>query len=150
MDDVLNTTSAGHEFFELIKNEFSLETVDPREMSPLILAHIGDGVYELIVRSVVDTVRNRQINKIHKEDVKYVKAEAQSRMIQALEPDLTEEELSVYRRGKNAHTNTFPKNGTKADYHRATGFEALVGYLYLTGRMERCVMLVKKGFEAVG
>ena len=139
-----------NDLYNIIRASFSLEECVPEQVSPLILAHLGDTVYEVVVRTVVDTRSNRQIAKVHREIVQYVKAEAQSRIITALEPELTEEELTVYHKGKNAHTNTFPKNGTKADYHRATGFEALIGYLYLKGRTERMLELISKGMETVG
>lgn len=133
--------------YERIVASFSIDGCVPEQMAPLILAHLGDAVYEVVVRTVVDTRSNRQIAKVHKEIVKYVKAEAQSKIITALEPGLSEEELMIYHKGKNAHTNTYPKNGTKADYHRATGFEALMGYLFLKGRTERMLELARKGME---
>ena len=135
--------------YEDIKASFNLNECVPEQIAPLILAHLGDTVYEVVVRTVVDTRSNRQIAKVHNSIVKFVKAEAQSRIISALEPELTEEELTIYHKGKNAHTNTFPKNGTKADYHRATGFEALVGYLYLKGRTDRMLEIVRKGMEII-
>ncbi len=136
--------------YEEIKDSFALENCVPEQTAPIILAHLGDTVYEVVVRTVVDTRSNRQIAKVHNEIVKYVKAEAQSKIITALEPELTDEELTIYHKGKNAHTNTFPKNGTKADYHRATGFEALVGFLYLKGKTDRLLELIYKGMKLIG
>ncbi|MCR5278102.1 MAG: ribonuclease III [Lachnospiraceae bacterium] len=135
--------------YDEIKASFGLNDTEPEQVAPLILAHLGDCVYEIVVRTVIDTRTNRQINKIHNEIIKYVSAGAQSKIITALIPELTEEELAIFHKGKNTHTNSFPKNGTKADYHRATGFEALVGYLYLKGRTERMLELVKKGMESI-
>ncbi len=137
------------DLYAKIRDSFSLDAVEPGQVAPVILAHLGDAVYEVVVRSVIDTRSNRQIVKVHKEIVKYVNASAQSKIITALEPELTEEEAEIYRRGKNAHTNTFPKNGTKADYHRATGFEALVGYLFLKGETDRMLELISTGVNII-
>ena len=113
--------------------------------SPLTLAYIGDGIYELVIRSVVVERANRSANDLHKKTTRYVKAPAQSAMIEALLPELTEEEEAVYRRGRNAKSYTTAKNASVADYRRATGFEALMGYLYLKEDYSRIVELVRKG-----
>ncbi|MCM1569924.1 MAG: ribonuclease III [Roseburia sp.] len=124
--------------------------MDIRTYSPLTLAYIGDGVYDLIIRSVVVERANRPANYLHRITVKYVKAQAQAQVIEALMPYLTEEEEAVYRRGRNAKPHTVAKNATRIDYCKATGFEALIGYLYLTGRMDRLMELVKQGIELTG
>src|SRR5699024_3801972 len=90
---------------------------------------------------------NTQVNKLHQRASRLVKASAQSQMIQTLTPHLTEEELSVFRRGRNAKSFTMAKNATMSDYRRATGFEALMGYLYLTEQWERILELVKLGLQ---
>ena len=120
---------------------------DVRTYSPLTLAYIGDAVYDLIIRTVVVERANRPANDLHRTAVKYVSANAQSKIVQALMGHLTEEEQSVYRRGKNSKPHTTAKNASVTDYLKATGFEAVVGYLYLTNRMERALELVQKGLE---
>ena len=90
---------------------------------------------------------NAQVNKLHQRASKLVKASAQSDIIEKLKEDLTEEELAVYKRGRNAKSYTMAKNATMSDYRRATGFEALMGYLYLTEQWERMLQLIKKGIE---
>lgn len=118
-----------------------------RSYSPLTLAYIGDGVYELIIRTVLVKRGNRPVNQLHKQASSLVKAAAQSAMMETLEPLLTEEEKSVYKRGRNAHSPTMAKHATMADYRRATGFEALLGYLYLKEDFARLVELVRAGIR---
>lgn len=120
---------------------------DIRSYSPLTLAYIGDGIYELVIRSLVVETANRPANDLHKTTVQYVRAETQAAMILALAEELTEEEREVYKRGKNAKTYSGAKNASRADYHKATGFEALMGYLYLTEQIERLLYLIKRGLE---
>lgn len=124
-----------------------MEDRDLRTYSPLTLAYIGDGVYELIVRTILVKRGNCQVNKLHKQASSLVKASAQSAMMETLEPVLTEEELGVYKRGRNAHSPTMAKHATMSDYRRATGFEALVGYLYLKEDYQRLLELVHLGIE---
>ena len=130
-----------------LKELFHLEDQDLRSYSPLTLAYIGDGVYELIIRTILVKKGNCPVNRLHKKASSLVKAGAQSAIMEVIEEKLTPEELSVYRRGRNAHSPTMAKHATMADYRRATGFEALMGYLYLTGRTERILELAKKGLE---
>lgn len=118
---------------------------DIRTYSPLTLAYIGDAVYDLIVRTVVVKEANRPVHELHRITVRYVSAPAQSKIVRELMGDLTEEELEVYRRGRNAKPHTMAKNASAADYKKATGFEAVIGYLYLKDRMERVLELVRKG-----
>ena len=125
-----------------IKEAFACEGQDVRAYSPLTLAYIGDGIYELVIRSVVVERANRSANDLHKKTTRYVKAPAQSAMI--------EEEEAVYRRGRNAKSYTTAKNASVADYRRATGFEALMGYLYLTGQIDRMLQLIKDGIRLAG
>ncbi|MCM1540761.1 MAG: ribonuclease III [Blautia sp.] len=116
----------------------------------MTLAYIGDAVYDLIIRTIVTGRANRPVNELHRITVKYVSANAQSAIVQALMEILTEEELAVYRRGKNSKPHTTAKNASLADYLKATGFEAVIGYLYLTDRMDRALELVRKGLELAG
>ncbi|MBQ8527858.1 MAG: ribonuclease III [Lachnospiraceae bacterium] len=133
-----------------IKEQFQCEPVDVRTFSPLTLAFLGDCVFDLIIRTVVVERGNRAANGLHKTKSAIVKAQSQAQMIEAILPELTDEEQSVYRRGRNAKSYTTAKNASVGDYRKATGFEALIGYLYLQDRMERVFELVKKGLAAIG
>lgn len=132
---------------DLIKTSFGCEERDVRGYSPLTLAYIGDGVYELVIRTLVVERANRSPNELHKLTTSYVKAETQAKMIVALKDELTEEETQVFKRGRNAKPYTTAKNATRADYHKATGFEAVMGYLYLTGQNKRMLELIRRGLE---
>ena len=135
---------------ENIKERFHLEDRDLRTYSPLTLAYIGDGVYELVIRTILVKRGNCPVNQLHKRASSLVKASAQSAMMEILEPMLTEEELSVYKRGRNAHSPTMAKHATMSDYRRATGFEALMGYLYLKEDLSRITELVRAGIPEDG
>lgn len=128
-----------------LKELFHLEDQDLRSYSPLTLAYIGDGVYELIIRTILVKKGNCPVNRLHKKASSLVKAGAQSAIMEVIEEELTPEELSVYRRGRNAHSPTMAKHATMADYRRATGFEALIGYLYLKEDYTRMLTLVRMG-----
>ena len=128
-----------------LKELFHLEDQDLRSYSPLTLAYIGDGVYELIIRTILVKKGNCPVNRLHKKASSLVKARAQSAIMEVIEEELTPEELSVYRRGRNAHSPTMAKHATMADYRRATGFEALMGYLYLKEDYTRMLTLVRMG-----
>ena len=132
---------------EMFLNEFGLEEQDLRTYSPLTLAYIGDAIFELVVRTVLVERKNTQAEKLHKAATKIVKAETQAVLIEAVKDDLTEEELAVYKRGRNAKAVTRAKNATMSEYRRATGFEALMGYLYLKGDMARMIKLIRLGVE---
>ena len=121
--------------------DFSLN-VKPELLSPLSLAYIGDAVYELYVRTHIMKNENLPVNKLHKTATGYVKAKAQSDIVHYLESMLTENELAVYKRGRNAHSHTSAKNAHIVDYRHATGFEALIGYLYLSKNDERLDFLL--------
>lgn len=130
-----------------IRQEFACKEVDIRAYSPLTLAYIGDAIYDLVIRTIVVERANRPANKLHKMVIRYVNAGMQAQMIMALEEELTEEEKAVYHRGRNAKSYTSAKNASIADYRKATGLEALFGYLYLQGKMDRLLMLVRLAFE---
>lgn len=132
---------------DLLKKCFELENRDIKTYSPLTLAYIGDGVYDLVIRTILVSRGNCPPNKLHRMASNLVKAGAQSAMIEALEPILTETEEAIYRRGRNAKSYTMAKHATMPEYRRATGFEALMGYLYLTGQEERMTELIKIGLE---
>ena len=126
-----------------LKEQFQLKDPDIRSYSPLTLAYIGDGIYELYIRTILIKQGNCQVNKLHKQASRLVKAQAQSEMVQVLEPHFTQEEEAVYKRGRNAKSYTTAKNATTGDYRRATGFEAVMGYLYLTDQYCRMIDLIK-------
>ena len=132
---------------EKFLDEFGLEEQDLRTYSPLTLAYIGDAIFELVVRTVLVERKNTQAEKLHKAATKIVKAETQALMIEAIKEELTEEELAVYKRGRNAKAVTRAKNATRSVYRRATGFEALMGYLYLKGDIVRMIELIHLGVE---
>ena len=140
----------GNSFLESLKEQFHIESQDIRSYSPLALAYIGDGVYELVIRSIIVGRANRSAENLHKSSVRFVKAETQARMVEALAEELTEEEKEVFRRGRNANSHTVAKNASRGDYRKATGFEALMGYLYLKGEFNRMTELVKSGIEKTG
>lgn len=135
---------------DAIRETFPGKQQDIRTYSPLTLAYIGDAIYDLIIRTVVVERANRPANDLHRMTVRYVSANAQSKIVEALMDRLTEEEQSVYRRGRNAKPHTTAKNASTEDYMKATGFEAVLGYLYLTDSTERALELVKEGIELAG
>ena len=120
-----------------------------KELSSLALAHVGDGVYELLCRSHLCICGDRTVLKLHKDTVAMVKAPAQARFADAIKPFLTEDELGYFRRGKNAHTHAAPKSATPQEYAKATGLEALFGALYLLGQTQRLNQLFKIGIEHI-
>lgn len=118
-------------------------------LSPSTLAFVGDAYYGLLVREILSET-NRPSGVLHSESVKLVKAGAQAQAFKAIEPHLTEDELSVYKRGRNAHVNSVPKNASVGEYHSATGVETLFGYLHLSGndtRAKELFSLIIKDFE---
>ena len=133
-----------------IKEQFGIKDVDIRTYSPLTLAYIGDGIFDIVIRSVVVGKGNTKASQLHKHTSSIVKAHTQAVMIEALEPHLTKEEADIYRRGSNAKSPTMAKNATMADYRKATGLEALMGYLYLSDDFERVVELTKLGVQLIG
>ena len=120
----------------------------PNEVSPLALAYIGDAIYEIFVRTMVLSKGNAPVNKLHKQSREYVNAKAQSNMYHVIEEHLTEQEKAIFRRGRNAKSFTKPKNMDLSDYRYATGLEALFGFLYISGDMERALTLFQIGVEA--
>ena len=133
---------------ESIKNVLGLKEISPAQLSPLVLAYIGDGIFDLIIKTyLLDTKGNMQVNKLNRFASNIVKAQSQSEMIGIIEPLLSPAEEAVYKRGRNAKSYTSAKNASISDYRRATGFEALMGYLYLEGEYERMVQLIKAGLD---
>ena len=133
---------------ESIKNVLGLKEISPAQLSPLVLAYIGDSIFDLVIKTyLLDTKGNMQVNKLNRFASNIVKAQSQSEMIGIIEPLLSPAEEAVYKRGRNAKSYTSAKNASISDYRRATGFEALMGYLYLEGEYERMIQLIKAGLD---
>ncbi|MBQ8804796.1 MAG: ribonuclease III [Tyzzerella sp.] len=141
--------SVGFEFDSYMQEIFQMEEVDIHSYSPLTLAYIGDSIYDLIIKSLVINHGNKQVNKLHRDTSQLVQASTQSLMMRTMQEHLTEEEHTVYKRGRNSKTVTPAKNQTITDYRRATGFEALLGYLYLKKDWKRLLDLVKIGLDSL-
>ncbi len=151
MEESLNLAqSRERELSQAVSDAFVEKRQDIRTYSPLTLAYIGDAFYDLIVRTAVVERANRPANELHRAAVRFVSAAAQAKIADALAESLTEDEKSVYRRGRNSKPHTMAKNATPGEYMRATGLEAVLGYLYLSGRTDRALELVKKGTELAG
>lgn len=124
---------------------------DPAELAPLTLAFVGDGVFELMIRTMVVTEgKDRPVKKLNREKADRVNAHAQAELAKTIAPLLTDEEAAILKRGRNTHSNTVPKNQSVTDYRLATGLEALCGYLYMKGEMTRLLELVKAGLDGQG
>ena len=120
----------------------------PSLLAPLVLAYIGDSVYEVYVRNRLILMHpDMPVYKLHKEAVRYVKAHAQSNSILAIEDKLSEQEVAIYKRGRNAKSPTVPKNADVSEYRRATGLEALMGYLHLMGEQTRLEEVMEMAFD---
>lgn len=130
-----------------LKEQFAIPDVDIRTYSPLTLAYIGDGIFDLVIRSLVVAGGNTRAGELHRRTSRIVRAHTQAAMMEVLLPQLDEEETEVYRRGRNAKSPTMAKNATMADYRKATGFEALMGWLYLRDEFARLVELIKIGVD---
>lgn len=140
----------GSSLDDCLREAFTLEEKDWSQYSPLTLAYIGDAVYDLMIRTVMVKQGNTQTARLHQRTTALVKASSQAELMAALMPYLTPEEQSVYRRGHNAKPYHTAKNASRREYLEATGFEALMGYLYLKGEYRRMVDLVKLGLEESG
>lgn len=125
-----------------IKETFAIADVDIRTYSPLTLAYIGDGIFDVVIRSIVVGRGNTPVNQLHHKTSHIVKAHSQAMMAEVLLDEMTDTEKDIYRRGRNAKSHTMAKNATVMDYRSATGFEALMGYLYLTDEMDRILELI--------
>lgn len=132
----------GEDLTSIIRERFGYETVDAKQYSPLALAFVGDAVYSLLIRTKLLCEQERTVNHLHKHAADEVKAEAQKELMTRILPLLTEEETTVYKRGRNAKSYTVAKHASVTDYRIATGFEALLGYLYLNGQTERILELL--------
>jgi len=128
---------------------FEMQEVDINSYSPLTLAYIGDSVYDLVIKSLIVSYGNKQVQKLHKETSNLVQASAQSQMMRTIQSSLTTEEQAVFRRGRNAKSVSPAKNQSITDYRRATGFEALIGYLYLKKDYKRLIDIIKIGLDSM-
>lgn len=135
---------------ESIRNAFELNAVPVNTVPVLSLAYLGDAVCALIVRTVLLEKANGKNGALHQRTLPYVSAVGQAKMADSLLQELSEEELAVYRRGKNAKPEHGAKNASSLEYHKATGLEALIGSLYLEGKTERILELIRKGMSYAG
>ena len=129
--------------------QMNLTPMQVNEITNLGLAHVGDGVYDLLCRTYLCAGGDKTVLKLHKDTVNMVKAPAQAKMADAIKPHLTEEEMGYFRRGKNAHTHAAPKSATPQEYAKATGLEALFGALFLLGQTQRLNELFRLGIESI-
>lgn len=132
---------------QFIKDRMDLPDTDLKTYSPLTLAFIGDVVYDLIIRTLVVENGNAPVNKLHRKVSSLVKAPAQMELFHRIEDRLSEEEMAVYKRGRNAKSFTSAKNASITEYRSATGFEALIGYLYLNNEFSRILDIIKAGLK---
>ncbi|RKM62530.1 ribonuclease III [Butyrivibrio sp. CB08] len=135
---------------EYINDKFGIDSKDIRTYSPLTLAYIGDAVFDLVIRSVLVNRGNTAVNNLHKKASAIVKAPTQAAIAAAIMDDMTEEERDVFRRGRNSKPHTKAKNASTIEYLEATGFEAVMGYLYLLGNTDRAMELIKLGIDRAG
>lgn len=133
-----------------IRKKFVCDRVDIQTYSPLTLAFVGDCIYDLVIRTIVVERGNTAPGVLHTKKSSIVKAQAQAAQADALMEELTAEEQAVYRRGRNAHSHSVAKNASIGDYRKATGLEALYGFLYLTDQTDRLLWLIAKGLELTG
>ncbi len=131
------------DLFDSVSSKFNINERDVDQLSPLVLAYIGDAVYEVFIRTLIISKGNSPVNKLHKESISFVKAKAQSDIIHRILETLTQEEQDVVRRGRNAKSGTIPKNADVTEYKYATGFESLIGYLYLKRQYERLLQVLE-------
>lgn len=143
METELTGSIENMDFGRYIRCSLKLPEKDIKTYSPLTLAFIGDSIFDLLIRTVVVEGGNAPVNKLHKETSKLVQASAQANLYHKIKDHLTEEEQSVFKRGRNAKSFTTAKNAGVVEYRTATGLETLFGYLYLTGQMERLMELIK-------
>lgn len=134
---------------ELMKKASETKSKNTYMYSPAQLAYAGDAVYEMLVRSHIIRKNDINVNRMHRQAVKFVKAKAQAYIVSQLEDELTDDEKTIVKRGRNAKVTSSPKNVELMDYRYATGFEALFGYLYLNGQLERLMELFEKIIDII-
>lgn len=132
---------------DFINMQMDISSINIRTLSPLALAFIGDGVYDLVIRTIVVEQGNTPVKDMHKKCSSLVKASAQARLYRDIRDELTAKEMAIFKRGRNAKSKTYAKNASKSNYRIATGIETLIGYLYLTNNFSRVLELIKIGLE---
>lgn len=137
------------DFFDELNQHMSLNEFKTNTYSPIALAYIGDSIYDLVIRTMVMNRGAKAVGKMHKEVSSYVNANAQAQIYYKIEPLLSEEEQAAFKRGRNAKSNSTPKNADLKTYKHATGFEAVLGYLYLSGNLARIFELIAFGLKDV-
>lgn len=147
METELNMRPEGIKLNGYIKDTFHLPDTDIKTYSPLSLAFIGDSIFDLIIRTTVVESGNAPVNKLHHRAAKLVQASAQANLYHNIKDQLTDEEIAIFKRGRNAKSFTSAKNAGVVEYRTATGLEALIGYLYLTDRMDRLMELIRPSIE---
>ena len=140
-NDLVEKTSA------IVENEGTLK--DVRQIPALTLAYLGDAIYELVLRTMLVEQGLSHVDSLNKKASGYAKAPTQAKIFRVIEDSLTEEELGFYKRGRNAKSGSVAKSGTVMDYRMATGFESMLGYLYLSGKQERILELVMQGINGL-
>lgn len=137
-------------FYDGVQQYFGENKTKPGQYSSLALAYIGDGVFDLVIRTIILDMGNGKVRDFHRTVSSIVKASSQAKIIRSVLSELTEEEMAVYKHGRNAKSATSAKNSSIIDYRVATGFEALTGYLYLSHRLDRALEIIKLGMERTG
>lgn len=127
-----------HDFFQISQKEIN-------SYSPLTLAYLGDAVFEIVIRTIIVEKKSGTVKSLHRQSSDLVNAKAQAELMSRIMGALTEQEISIFKRGRNAKSHSVAKNANIHDYRNATGFEALMGYLYLNGEMERLLELIQLG-----
>ncbi len=130
-------------------NEKAKLLIKPKEINALAIAYLGDAIYEVYIREHVLLMGNYKQNILHRRSIAYVSAKAQAKIIKAMQSDLTEEEFDIVKKGRNMKSNTSPKNTDIIDYRYSTGFETLIGYLYLQGNISRLEDIIQKAIDFV-
>jgi ribonuclease-3 family protein len=138
------------DFFAAASDGFTIKDSDISNYSPLVLAYLGDAVYEVYIRTLLVSEGNSSVHKLHKRSINFVKAKAQSDIIHRIMDKLTPEEQDIFRRGRNAKSGTIPKNANVTEYKHATGFEALLGYLYISKNFSRLMEILRMSVEEPG
>lgn len=134
-----------NQLLDTIHNLFEIRRKETNSYSPLTLAYLGDAVFEIVIRTVIVEKKSGTVKSLHRLSSSLVNAKAQAELMSRIMDVLTEEERSVFKRGRNAKSHSVAKHADIHDYRTATGFEALMGYLYLNGRMERLLELIHLG-----
>lgn len=135
------------DFYNLVQANFGNSKVKPEQYSALALAYIGDAVYDMIIRTIVLNNGLGKVKNFHRQTSSIVKAEAQALLMKAIEEELSEEEMAIYKHGRNAKSSTSAKNASIQSYRIATGFESLVGFWYLNQELDRGMKIIAKGLK---